>query len=136
MRDGTAPYELQRTVQRYLSQETRHNVIQVILGHPAHLVSVSEFAYYIPKSRSTIREQLADLASHDLLAQYHHEPNTEVRDIPATFWGLTPIGVTVLKEYNYLKGPPNHARGSRRDPQTSRCHTPRGPSPARPPRPS
>ena len=104
--DDAAPYETQRTVQRYLSQETRHNILQVILGHPEHLVSVTEFDYYISKSRSTISEQLEDLASHDILRQYHHEPNAEVRDIPADFWGLTEFGVDLLEEYNYLRGLP------------------------------
>jgi len=104
--DDTAPYETQRTVQRYLSQETRHNILQVILGHPAHLVSVTEFDYYIPKSRSTISEQLDNLASHEILTQYHHEPNAEVRDIPADFWGLTEFGIDLLREYSYLRGLP------------------------------
>jgi len=104
--DEAAPYETQRTVQRYLSQETRHNILQVILGHPAHLVSATEFDYYIPKSRSTISEQLEDLANHEILTQYNHEPNAEVRDIPADFWGLTEFGINVLQEYNYLRGLP------------------------------
>lgn len=104
--DDAAPYETQRIVQRYLSQETRHNILQVILGHPTHLVSVTEFDYYISKSRSTISEQLDDLASHELLTQYHHEPNADIRDIPADFWGLTAFGVTLLEEYNYLRGLP------------------------------
>lgn len=104
--DDAAPYETQRTVQRYLSQETRHNILQVILGHPDHLVSVTEFDYYISKSRSTVSEQLEDLASHEILGQYHHEPNAEVRDIPADFWGLTAFGVSLLEEYNYLRGLP------------------------------
>jgi hypothetical protein len=104
--DDATPYETQRTVQRYLSQETRHNILQVILGHPAHLVSVTEFDYYIPKSRSTISEQLEDLASHEILTQYHHEPNAEARDIPADFWGLAEFGVSLLAEYNYLRGLP------------------------------
>ncbi len=104
--DDAAPYETQRTVQRYLSQETRHNIFQVILGHPAHLVSVTEFDYYISKSRSTISEQLDNLASHELLRQYHYEPNADVRDIPADFWGLTEFGVDLLEEYNYLRGLP------------------------------
>ena len=104
--DEAAPYETQRTVQRYLSQETRHNILQVILGHPTHLVSVTEFDYYISKSRSTISEQLDDLAGHEILRQYHHEPNAEVRDIPADFWGLTAFGVDLLEEYNYLRGLP------------------------------
>lgn len=44
--DDAAPYETQRTVQRYLSQETRHNIPQVLLGHPSHLASTTEGAYY------------------------------------------------------------------------------------------
>jgi hypothetical protein len=104
--DEPAPYETQRTVQRYLSQETRHNILQVILGHPAHLVSVTEFDYYIPKSRSTISEQLEDLANHEILTQYHHESNAEIRDIPANFWGFTEFGINLLQEYNYLRGLP------------------------------
>lgn len=104
--DDTAPYETQRTVQRYLSQETRHNILQVLLGHPKHLVSVTEFDYYISKSRSTIHEQVVDLGNHELLTQYRHEPNADVRDIPAGFWGLTEFGVSLLQEYNYLRGLP------------------------------
>lgn len=104
--DETAPYDAQRTVQRYLSQETRHTILQVILGHPTHLVSVTEFDYYVPKSRSTISEQLADLADHEIVARYHHEPNADVRDIPADFWGLTELGVSLLDEYRYLRGLP------------------------------
>lgn len=104
--DDATPYETQRAVQRYLSQGTRHNILQVILGHPAHLVSVGEFDYYVPKSRSTIAEQLEDLASHEIVTQHHHEPNAEVRDIPANFWGLTVFGVGLLDEYNYLRGLP------------------------------
>lgn len=100
------PYEIQRVVQRYLSQETRHNVLQVILGHPAHLVSITEFDYYIPRSRSTIAEQLDDLAAHDIIQAYHHEPNENKRDLPADFWGLTEFGMAVLAEYNYLRGLP------------------------------
>lgn len=104
--EGTAPYETQRTVQRYLSQETRHNILQVILGHPSHLVSLTEFDYYIPKSRSTIREQLENLADHEIVTRYHHEPNADVRDIPADFWSLTGFGIDLLAEYNYLRGLP------------------------------
>jgi hypothetical protein len=104
--DDATPYETQRTVQRYLSQETRHNILQVVLGHPTHLVSITEFDYYIPKSRSTISKQLEDLASHEVLTQHHHTPNAEVRDIPADFWGLTEFGVSLLAEYNYLRGVP------------------------------
>lgn len=104
--DESTPYEAQRTVQRYLSQETRHDCLQVVLGHPAHLVSVTEFDYYVPKSRSTISEQLLDLEDHEILTQHHHAPNARNRDLPADFWGLTPFGVALLEEFNYLRGLP------------------------------
>ncbi|MDZ7731168.1 MAG: winged helix-turn-helix domain-containing protein [Natrialbaceae archaeon] len=104
--DDPGPYETQRTVQRYLSQETRHDILQVILGHPAHLPSLTEFAYYMPKSRSTISEHLADLEAHEILERSEHEPNADQRDLPEAFWGLTPFGVDLLAEFNYLRGLP------------------------------
>jgi hypothetical protein len=104
--DDAAPYETQRTVQRYLSQETRHNIIQTLLGHPSHLASTTELAYYIPRSRSAVSEQLTNLAEHKLITQYHHEPNADSRDVPTDFWGFTVFGVTLLGEYNYLRGVP------------------------------
>ncbi|MFD1640945.1 hypothetical protein [Halohasta litorea] len=104
--DGSIPDETPQTVQQYLSQETRHNILQLILGHPHHLVSVTEFDYYIPKSRSTISEQLADLADHEILTQYTHQPNAEVRDLPTDFWGFTEFGLRLIAEYNYLRGLP------------------------------
>lgn len=100
------PSELQSTIHDYLSQDTRHHILQVILGHPAHLVSLSEFEYYITKSRATIREQLADLADHHILKRYHHEPNEDVRNLPAAFWGLTELGVALLAEFRLLRGLP------------------------------
>lgn len=100
------PYELHQTVHRYLSQDTRHDILQVILGHPQHLVSVTEFAYYLPKSRSTISEQLSNLASHQIIQQHHYEPNVDVRNLPADFWGLTELGVNVLTEFKHLRGLP------------------------------
>jgi len=104
--DGSVPYETQQTVQQYLSQETRHNILQLILAHPHHLVSVTECEYYIPKSRSTISEQLTDLADHEILTQYTHQPNAEVRDLPTDFWGYTEFGLRLIAEYNFLRGLP------------------------------
>jgi hypothetical protein len=104
--DDAAPYETQRTVQRYLSQETRHNILQVLLGHPSHLASTTELAYYIPRSRSAISDQLTDLEDHEIITRYHHEPNADSRDVPSDFWGFTAFGVSLLHEYNYLRGLP------------------------------
>ena len=104
--DSTDPYDLLRTVHGYLSQEVRHNILQVIIGHPKHLVSVTEFNYYLSESRSTIREQLENFVEHKILTQYHHELNAASRDIPAEFWGLTPFGISLLSEYRYLRSLP------------------------------
>jgi len=104
--DDEGPYATLQTVHRYLSQDTRHNILQLIIGHPWHLVSVTECEYYISKSRSTISEQLENLAEHEILTRYHHEPNANSRDLPADFWGLTTFGICLLEEYKYLRGLP------------------------------
>lgn len=101
-----APYEKQRQISRYLSQETRHHVIQTVLGHPEHLPSLTELDYYVPKSRSAIRDQLDSLQEHRIIDKYTHAPNEDDRDLPADFWGLTPFGVELLFEYKYLRGVP------------------------------
>ena len=63
MSDGTAakgdgPFEEQRQIYDLLSQETRHLIVQLILGHPEHLVSLDELAYMMSKNKATIRNQL------------------------------------------------------------------------------
>jgi hypothetical protein len=49
---------------------------------------------------------LENLAEHEILTLYHHEPNANSRDIPADFWGLTTFGIYLLSEYKYLRGLP------------------------------
>lgn len=99
-------YEKQRRIHRFLSQETRNHIIQVLLGHPSHLASITELDYFIPKSRSTIREQLDNLAERNIVSKYHHEPNEGTRGLPTDFWGPTEFGVELLYEYKYLRGVP------------------------------
>lgn len=104
--DDISPYEKQRRVHRFLTQETRNHILQTILGHPEHLVSVTEFDHFVPKSRSTISEHLVALEEKNIIAKYLHEPNQEQRGLPAEFWGLTPLGVELLHEYKILRGVP------------------------------
>lgn len=96
----------------------------MIIGHPHHLVSVTEFDYYVPKSRSTISEQLEDLASHKIITRYSQEPSVEVRDIPSDFWGLTAFGINLIAEYNYLRGLPimRAAHDATHKTETVECH--------------
>lgn len=104
--EGGGPFEEQRQIYKHLSQETRHLVLQYILGHPAHLLSLDEFAYLIPKNKAAIRDQLHVLEEADIIKQYNHSPNEKSRSLPSQFYGLSEYGIEVLAEYNYLRGLP------------------------------
>lgn len=100
------PFEEQRRIYGLLSQETRHLVLQFVLGHPSHLPSLDELAYMIPKNKAAIRDQLQVLCEEGLVERYDYPPNEDSRDLPSQFYGLTEYGVEVLAEYNYLRGLP------------------------------
>lgn len=104
--DGAGPFEEQRRVFELLSQETRHLIIQYVLGHPEHLVSLDELEYMIPKSKAAISDQLDNLIEAGVLDLYRHKPSEDKRDLPSKFYGLTERGIEVLHEYNYLRGVP------------------------------
>lgn len=102
----SGPFEEQRRIFDLLSQETRHLIIQYLLGHPEHLMSLDELDYMIPKSKAAISDQLDNLIEADILALYRYEPSEDKRDLPLKFYGFTEHGVEVLHEYNYLRGVP------------------------------
>ena len=99
-----APFEEQREMYELLSQETRHLVLQYVLAHPHHLPSLAELAYLIPKNKAAIRDQVKRLCDEGIVARYEHPPNEDTRDLPSQFYGLTPDGVEILEQYNYLRG--------------------------------
>jgi len=76
------PFAEQRRIREAASQETRHLIIQLILGHPAHLVSLAELDYMIPKNEAAILDQLERLRKADILDVYVHEPNASTRNLP------------------------------------------------------
>jgi hypothetical protein len=100
------PFEEQRRIYDLLAQETRHLIVQYVLGHPEHLMSLDELAYMIPKSKGAISDQLGKLVDADVLAVYRCEGNEDKRDLPAKFYGFKENGVEILYEYNYLRGVP------------------------------
>lgn len=102
----SGPFEEQRRLFDLLSQETRHLVIQYLLGHPKHLMSLDELDYMIPKSKAAISDQLDTLIEAGIVDLYRYEPSENKRDLPSKFYGLTERGVEVLYEYNYLRGVP------------------------------
>jgi hypothetical protein len=103
---GDGPFEEQRQIYNLLSQETRHLILQVILGHPEHLPSLDELAYIVPKNKAAIRDQLEVLSENGIIDCYRHRPNEDTRDLPSQFYSLTEHGVEILYEYNYLRGLP------------------------------
>ncbi len=111
MNDGTAakgdsPFEEQRQIYDLLSQETRHLIVQLILGHPEHLPSLDELAYMMSKNKATIRDQLEVLVEAEIIAIYDYPPNKETRGLPWKFYGFTEHGTDILGDFNYLKGVP------------------------------
>lgn len=101
------PLERQRELMALLSQETRHSIVQALLGHPTVLASAAELDHFIPsKSKKTVQEQLDVLVEADILAIYEHPPNEETRGLPWKFYGFTEHGVDILDDFNYLKGVP------------------------------
>jgi hypothetical protein len=101
------PLERQRELMALLSQETRHSIIQALLGHPEILASADEINYFIPsKSKKTVDEQIAVLADAEILAVYEYPPNKDKRGLPWKFYGFTEYGADILGEFNYLKGVP------------------------------
>lgn len=105
--NAIAPLEQQRKLMDLLSQETRHELIQFILGHPANLPSETELQHMMGgKSAGTIRNGLQALQDEGIVEKYRFEPNEAKRDYPAYFYGLTEYGVEVLERFNYVKGVP------------------------------
>ncbi|MFP8954931.1 ArsR family transcriptional regulator [Natrialbaceae archaeon A-arb3/5] len=101
------PLERQRELMELLSQETRHSIIQTLLGHPELLASADELNHFIPsKSKKTVQEQLDVLVDAEILEIYEHAPNKEKRGLPWKFYGFTEYGVDILGDFNYLKGVP------------------------------
>lgn len=101
--EDVLPFEKQRRAHRFITQETRYNIIQAILGHPDHLVTLDELVYLVPKNRSTIREHLDRLAEKQLVEKAVYEGDDADQNDPREFWGFTYYGITLLDEYNYLR---------------------------------
>ena len=100
------PFVEQQRLFKLLSQDTRHLIIQELLGHPAHLMSLAELEYMTGKSQAAIKDQLETLSEAGILAQYTYEPSEGKRDLPSQFYGFTERGVEILHDYKYLRGLP------------------------------
>lgn len=101
------PLDQQRELMDLLSQETRHQIIQAILGHPAHLPSADELNYFsADKTKKSIIDQLDHLQEEGIIDEYTYESNRSTRGLPWKFYGLTKYGIEILGQFNYLRGVP------------------------------
>lgn len=100
------PLEQKRELMELLSQETRHNICQFLLGHPENLASQAELQYMVGKTAKAIDDQLQVLIEDGILAEYQHEPNASSRGLPQYFYGFTERGLGILDDFGYLKGVP------------------------------
>jgi len=100
------PFAEQQRLYELLSQDTRQLIVQELLGHPTHLMSLAELEYMTGKNRVTITNHLDTLREEDIIARYIFEPNKETRGLPAQFYGFTERGVEILHDYKYLRGVP------------------------------
>lgn len=102
----SGPFAEQQRLFKLLSQDTRHLIIQELLGHPAHLMSLAELKYMTGKSQAAVKDQLETLIDAGILTRYTYEPSAGKRDLPSQFYGFTEQGVEILYDYKYLRGVP------------------------------
>ncbi|MCH7661412.1 MAG: winged helix-turn-helix transcriptional regulator [Euryarchaeota archaeon] len=103
---ASEPFAEQQRLFKLLSQDTRHLIVQELLGHPAHLMSLAELEYMVGKTQAAIKDQLDTLIDAGIVARYTHDPSESARDLPSQFYGFTERGVEILYEYKYLRGLP------------------------------
>lgn len=102
-----ALFEEERELHRLLSQETRHYIVQFVLAHPEHLLSLDELDYAVSsKAKASIRSQLDRLIEAGIIAEYTHEPSAGKRDLPSNFYGFTDHGIEVLERFQYIEALP------------------------------
>jgi DNA-binding transcriptional ArsR family regulator len=96
--------ELRERVNEFLEGD-KHKILQMILGHPARLPTVEELSYFVGIDESTVESHLGVLLGAGIVNAYRTEAHS-VRGVSSTFYGLTPTGVRVLDELDYLDGMP------------------------------
>lgn len=100
------PFEKKRELLATLSQETRHTIIQTLLGHPDNLASAGELHHMVGKSKKTVNDQLKVLVDEGIIAQFQHLPNKDRRGLPWQFYGFTQFGIDLLADFGYLSSVP------------------------------
>jgi len=89
-----------------LSQETRNRIVQMVLGHPEHLMSMAEITEMVGVNPSTAKYQVRNLIDGEILEMYIHRPNRLEQRTPVQFYGFSELGVRILHEHNLLSSLP------------------------------
>lgn len=93
-----------RELLNLVTQETRFEIIQNIVGHPAQLPTLKELDYFMPGvSKSTIRNHLERLVERGVVEQVELSKDERSRDLPHVFYGLTEIGREILETADLLR---------------------------------
>ena len=84
-----------------ISQQTRGNIIQNILGHYRMMPSFEEIAYYNPnKGKSTISEHIDTLLDAGIVEQQTLPAGKRESHLPSTFYTLTDEGYDLLGRHS------------------------------------
>lgn len=92
-------------VLRYVTQDTRLNLLQDIIGHPQGSPSPKELDYTNPEvTQSTISEHLSGLTERGVIRRVEVPPDSPFRsrELPDVFYTLTEDGRELLDKYDIL----------------------------------
>lgn len=102
--DVEATTDTDRELLHLVTQMTRFTLLQNVVAHPEGMPSLRELDYVNPgKSKSTIRNHLAELVDHGVVETVELPKDERNRDLPWKFFRLTDDGRRFLEDHGLLK---------------------------------
>lgn len=83
-----------------ISQQTRGNLIQNILGHPCMMPSLKELSYYNPRKTGTVSGHIEKLVDAGIVMRVTLPQGERRRDLPSTFFTMSDHGYELLDQHN------------------------------------
>lgn len=106
-----------------IDDETRHGIINAILGHPTHVVAQIEFKEMLSDPINEIQTQLQVLTENNVLTQYRiSDTEQQHKSHPKTFWGPTETGIRMFDAAELLIKVPVHRALYDQAEKTTRMH--------------
>lgn len=101
--DAEATTDTDRELLHLVTQKTRFTLLQNVVAHPEGMPSLRELDYVNPgKSKSTIRNHLAELIDHGVCETVQLPREQRSRDLPWKFFRLTDDGRRFLEDHGLL----------------------------------